>query len=1020
MKFMQGGKVCRRLGRLLRVIGVLVMASSFAGSCLYVARGWTPAPGLPGAFARLVADVAAPSGATPSPKPTGSASPGPKAQHGGPVTLSIFGNLSIGERVQQSSRARIGATPFQQSQSQGLENAGMVMEAQRRTEETTLSLLAPVGIGQIGARFGQLQATYATPRFALTYAGEPLSVFGAVPLGSTLRGFALTVPFGLAGDLTAFQGSAIGENLTTARVVGIRARRLVRGTFYEFGYSLANIPAMDERMNSLVLGETRSTGKLTEIAEGALQRRSLPSGNVAGYAYQVRLDYGGNSYWTVSLRRVSDGFLSLGSGLDAADSLLSLGYRANIGKRQLALSQSFETTGTGAQQYTQRLGALSFSGAVGSRGNFGLMLQNQRTIGAALNGWNGTGALQVGASIGRSSNLLLGVLATRSTFVSAGPQSSVTLQGAFQTQLGSLAAVLNGQRTRLTQSGQVPSVIQTVGAQFVRTFARSSLGVGATLTHIQTPVSDAVQTTPEITVGRQISPAISVLATFGEQILHDRLNPASDGSTRLFSLQLSAPFAFGNGVVQGRIDPRLPATITGVVVEDTGSTSPYAGQFGNGAGNIAVVLDGRVVQRTDLTGRFQFNFVSPGLHEVRIESSSLPRGVTADQPVISIEVQGGQTAQIFFSLGTFGLIEGSVYGRDTSGGLVPLQGVTLTLDRKGAVTRTGPNGSYAFGRLSAGRHTVQVNTASLPATAAFAPGQATQSVIVQSGQVAKLNFVAQTLGSIAGKVIYALGAPGKVKAGSGVLNSYVVAQPGNEAAIVNRDGSFLLDNLPPGHYRVKVDPETLPQGTGSQSPASLVNLAAGENVRGLLFTVGAKSKSVIFTFTQGAVTPPSSLRLARPTLPPGGATRVIFTAPKAARGQIQAFGRSYPLSYDPARKAWIGTVLVPTDARAGAATLRATAGSAQAHARLRVDPAMSILIAQVSPAGAVVGQFVVARVRFLTEVAPGDTILWENGEVTHLGKPSAAGVYTFSVRLGARPFRGVLVTHEERVNLTLR
>ena len=122
---------------------------------------------------------------------------------------------------------------------------------------------------------------------------------------------------------------------------------------------------------------------------------------------------------------------------------------------------------------------------------------------------------------------------------------------------------------------------------------------------------------------------------------------------------INAPFAFGNGLVQGRVDPRLPAIIVGRVLNDLGDNIAVAGLATGGVANITVVLDGNEAQRTDLDGNFQFSFVKPGEHQLRIETASLPRGLTADQPVVTLNVQGGQTAQLYFRVGNFGGITGT-------------------------------------------------------------------------------------------------------------------------------------------------------------------------------------------------------------------------------------------------------------------------------------------------------------------------------------------------------------------------
>src|SRR5581483_3884297 len=93
----------------------------------------------------------------------------------------------------------------------------------------------------------------------------------------------------------------------------------------------------------------------------------------------------------------------------------------------------------------------------------------------------------------------------------------------------------------------------------------------------------------------------------------------------------------------------------------------------------------------------------------------------------------------------------------------------------------------------------------------------------------------------------------------GVLDAYVVAEPGDFAAITDEDGSFVLDNLPPGNYTIDVDPDTVPDDTGNIGGAQAIDLHPNEHVDGLSFTIGHKIKPVVFSIK--SVETPASLVL---------------------------------------------------------------------------------------------------------------------------------------------------------------
>jgi hypothetical protein len=521
-------------------------------------------------------------------------------------------------------------------------------------------------------------------------------------------------------------------------------------------------------------------------------------------------------------------------------------------------------------------------------------------------------------------------------------------------------------------------------------------------------------------VTRQISPGIAVMTSLGYQSLHDRLNPQSDGRSRVFSISLSAPFSYGNSNVTGRVDPRLPANITGRVlfagsnpVGPSLSTSFSALTSNGGVGNVMVTLDNKFVERTDASGGFQFPFVSPGQHQLSIDTSSMPRGFTASVPVQTIVVQGGQAATVSFIIGTFGGILGHVYGTDNAGNPMPLSNVELRVDG-GAYSQTDASGAYGFGGLAAGQHEVTVIPQSVPATADFAPEDLSQRVVVNDGTYASLDFHAELLGSIAGKILYAKDMG--TQADTGVPNAYVVAEPGEHAAIDEDDGSFIIDNLPSGDYTISVDPETTGLGLGAAPDSVSVHLEPGEHYSGILFSVGRFEKKVVFTLVGGnsaAVAPVQVVRLSETHLPPRGTTAVAIDAPATASDvSATAFGKRIALTYDKDDDKWSGEIEVPAQTAAGEYPVTGSVhGSAvPTAATLTVDTKLPLAILQYLPRAAAIGQTVTVRVRFLVNVQAGDKITWQDGTETILSKPISGRVFTFRKGLTLLPLHGLLLT----------
>src|SRR6185312_16303603 len=114
------------------------------------------------------------------------------------------------------------------------------------------------------------------------------------------------------------------------------------------------------------------------------------------------------------------------------------------------------------------------------------------------------------------------------------------------------------------------------GVSLLRQFHQTGIGVNETVARTLSEISNAQQRSTQIYLSRQISPVLSVQTSYGLQSLTDRLNPSANGRSSTFSIQINAPFSFGSGVVNGRVDPHLPATITGRVIADTTSNPAFS------------------------------------------------------------------------------------------------------------------------------------------------------------------------------------------------------------------------------------------------------------------------------------------------------------------------------------------------------------------------------------------------------------------------------------------------------------
>lgn len=958
--------------------------------------------------------------AVPKPTPT----PGPRAVRGGPLLFSLSGSLQMGQVMQSQDRLDpVSGEQSTQSASQSTDSAGLLLHLERRTAATTLQLAVPAGVSIRQGRIGEIQAGYYSPTYALLFGGRPLSALGGVPVGQTLRGPALELPLRGGGDVLLYGGPAFGGSQQIIHVGGVLVRGRVHNALVEFGSDRASDKTGNAATDVVfgVAGEN-APGTLSQSFEAAWQQRHGADDFAAnGTAYAYRADYGGTStYSSLSLRHVPQNFLSAGNGALLGDDLVSFGWHGGR-FTQYSLNEALERTGTAQAQQMQRFGTLTVSHGFASGSSLFLTLDDQRQV-SQLQGaqWLGQASLQAAVPL-RNTNAILGVQEMRSTGMGS-PFAQTGYSAQLQRMLGASNLSAGYQWLHQTSSQGAVSTGQASLAFTMPVLPRTNVMLSTMLTRTISPASNAVQIMPLLTVQQLISPSLSLAVTYGRQTLHDALNPASNGHVRIFQIQVTAPFAIGSGLVTGREDPKLPATITGSVLQDQSNAgSSLASVMPAGAGNVAVVLDNSQVQRTDLSGRFQFSFVTPGTHTLRLETASLPRGVTADQPYATISVAGGQTGQINFRIGTYGAIAGHLYGLNPDGSKFPVAGATVLVD-KNYHAITDDAGAFGVGRLNAGTHEVSIDSATLPANVSYG-SDTKRSVNVENGSVSTIDFIASELGSIAGTIEFA---PGLGAAYSGgVNNAYVVAEPGDHAAITNPDGTFLIDDLPPGAYSVNVDPETLEEGfTAAGGPFS-EDLEPGAHIEGLHFTVRRQMKDIVFSFKGGNTgAAPATLVLRTSALPPGGATTVEFHAGgKAQIAQATAFGRSSDLKYDARADAWVGTVNVPPGTKNGKYPVDAQLQGnipLSAHAELNVDDTIPIATFVTTPSNPRIGQFVTVRAHFLADVREGDEIRWLDGQITKLVKPLSGRVFMFTVKISERPLSGVLLSGASKLPITLR
>jgi hypothetical protein len=970
---------------------------------------------LPFAAPRLALDVPAAPATAGTPAPALVASPQPRPHRrgmlgDGPVVLHGDGTYQLG--LNRGTRNGF-------AQSSDNYGTALTVGAERRTERTSLSVTSAFGYGAGTFTAGSLIAGYRTPSFGLSYGQVAGPSDSQLQIGGFARGVGLAVPL-RNGDLDLLAATATQSDRTTYRVYGLRRNWNALGGAFSAGGYVGAAEQGGGRQTIADLGFRRYGAKLSTQTEVALSSTRGVGGVIDGThiatAFQADLQ-GKSTFATLGVHYDPVGFQTLTGAMDGGLSaeLALRKHSERLGDLDLSLGHTDQNIDSDVQHDDRA--TLSGSKSTAHAG-IQYLVGFEKTRFAGGDTLNRTAAMTLTQNLRGLSLFETFQQAAVSGTTGSARQSQFTL-GASRQLLGGSAAY------QFSRNGS--SSGGSVGSSVAQTFSyRRSIGskLDVQFTQgVQTSLNDGVPTTlidTGLSLVRRLSSVVAVQVS--GNVFHQTGLGGGRGSA--ITASLVGPFGFGqprDGY--GRANPNLPAVIRGLVTYSTSATPfAYNAPTIRGYNNALIVLDGRISQRTDSSGAFEFRFVSQGTHTIRIDPATISPGLVSDREYATIKVLGGQTTTIQFNVGNFAGIAGTVSATDSNGVKRGLPDVGISVDGIQAVT-TAPDGRYQIGRLSPGAHTIQIVEATIPSTVAFA-GALKRTVTVTPGTTTPLDFAAAPLGSITGTVMApADGGFGQL---TGLKNVYVVAQPGEHAVITDDDGSFIMDNMPSGTYTLAVDPDTIPDGLSVLSaPDGPLSLGGGSTVSGVIFKLGAGAKEVVYTFNDGHRMPVTVVT--EPAIvPPGALLHVIArTAAKDVKELVvesDVFG-GFPLHLDP-RGMWTGSVVVPSLVK-GDYALTVTAHRkdvTDAASLVPVDPRIPLLTALMSPRNPEAGHTVRITLKSLAPVAEGDTLLFEDGYKIVLPKPSGR-LFAFDIRVWRKglPYSANLVTKRgQSYPLTLR
>lgn len=949
--------------------------------------------------------------APPGPRP--SVRPRPRSFLGdGPIVFKGTGTYQLG--LNHSSRNGF-------SDSVDNYSTALSLVAERRTEQTSLSVSNAFGYGAGGAAAGSLIIAYRTPEYGLTYGQVTGPSDSQLQIGGFARGISLAIPE-RNGDLSFLTSTADQTDGTGYRIYGARRNWNAFGGFLSASEYVGAGEDGTGRETITDFGFHHYGAALstdTELAVSSVHSvANAPDGaNVAG---AFHADWQSKTIFSsLQLQFSPAGFETLTGALEGGftGDLAIRKHSDRFGDLDLDLGHSDDRIDSDVQHDDH----LTLSGTK-SWSSFGF----QYVTGIDGLHSDGTTSIQRNAALTLTESIhSLSLFETlQSSSVTGGTGDAMQKQlalGVSRPMFGGTAAY---QFSRSASTGGGTSN----GDGEAQTFSyRRSLGRKLDAQLSQTIEVSSNNGTPSrlldttLSLVRRLSSVVAVQVS-GEFFRQTGLGA---GKGTAFSASLIGPFGFGAPPsTSGRSNPNLPAVIRGVVTFASASNGlAFNASSVRGYNNAVIILDGRVSQRTDASGEFEFRFVAQGPHTVRLDPASISPGLIADREYQSVQVMGGQTATVQFAVGNFAGVTGSVVATDASGAKHPLGGIGISIDGIQSVM-TAPDGHYSVGRLTPGAHTIEIVQSTVPSTVAFLT-DTKKTVTVMAGTSTPLDFSATPLGSVSGSVM----APSDGGFGSlvGLHNVYVVAEPGEHAVITDDDGSYVMDNMPPGQYTLTVDPDTIPDGLSVLSgPDGPVTVAGGASVSGIVFKLGAGAKDVVYTYSDGKRVP-IQVTIDPAVAPPGALLRIVArTAAKDIKElavESDVFG-TFPLHLDPRIGRWTGSVLVPPLAK-GDYALSVTAHRTDvtdAAALVPVDPRVPLFSLRLSPRDPEPGHTVRVMLKTIASVDEGDTLLFEDGYKVPLPKP-AGRVFTFDIRLWHKglPYGAVLVTKRgQQYPLSLR
>jgi hypothetical protein len=155
----------------------------------------------------------------------------------------------------------------------------------------------------------------------------------------------------------------------------------------------------------------------------------------------------------------------------------------------------------------------------------------------------------------------------------------------------------------------------------------------------------------------------------------------------------------------------------------------------------------------------------------------------------------------------------------------PVSDVEVWLDN-GAMAVTDAHGGYRFDNVDPGIHNIRADLSKVPAGFVFAEA-GTRTITIFPNRENRVEMRVIQTGRIEGRITYLNYTEDPDHPKESPLPDAHVLATGDGDTYSESNGSFLLGDLAPGRYEVRIDPASIPKGYVSQPASYIVTVTPG-------------------------------------------------------------------------------------------------------------------------------------------------------------------------------------------------